>query len=466
MQAALGVLVTAAVFLVPGLAAGGTALAAAAGSCDSWVGGSGMWSNASSWSGGVVPGPDTNVCITAPGTYTVTVEDLQNANSITLGGSSGKQTLVVVGNKSVESDLTVTSASTVNANGDLEVSSTGGGSSYLRDTTITNNGTFEAIGSGSITPDQIYTSITNEKGATVDIDDDSEFPLDGSVVANSGTFNIAKGATMLLNGPGTFTQSAGTLDVTGTLQTATNDVFNENGGVETGNPVDITNTTLKDSKGTGTFDLAGSGAALAGTVPRGQTLNLLGDPNDEETTLASPDVLNDGTIVLTSEAGTFAEIAGAPLLNAGRLYVEGSGQDQLHSDITNETGATLDLTTPSPTQVVGALTNEGKLLLGSGAHVALNGGSIALRHSSTMDVTIAAKAGGPETTGSGTLSLAGTLEVTTVGSLKVGHSYSIISQATPTGHFTGLDFLKPAFGITYSSTAVTLTVTASLHTRG
>ena len=456
LRIALGALTTITVLCVPVLAGASTAVATSSSSCDSWTGGSGMWSDASGWSDGV-PGPSTDVCINAPGTYTVTVEDLQVANSITLGGSSGRQTLVVVGNTSVESELTITSSSTVNANGILEVSSTGGGSSYLRDSTIVNDGTFEAIGSGSVTPDQIYTGLTNEKGATVDIDDDSEFPLNGSVVTNSGTFNVSKGVTMLLDGPDTFTQSGGTLDVAGTLQTATGDVFIENGGSAIGNPVNITNTTLKDSKGTGTFDLEGDGAGLSGTVPRGQTLFVLGTPDDEETSLVSR-VLNDGTIVVTSPSGNFAALAGAPLVNAGRLDVEGTGQDQLRCDVTNDAGGTLDLTTLAPTQIAGALTNEGTFLLGPGAQAALDGGSVSLRASSTTKVTVAAKGGGPEITGSGPLSLGGTLEVTAVGALKVGHNYGIISHATPTGRFGKLDFPKASFRITYSPTAVTLTV--------
>ncbi len=62
-----------------------------------------------------------------------------------------------------------------------------------------------------------------------------------------------------------------------------------------------------------------------------------------------------------------------------------------------------------------------------------------------MDATVAAKGGAPEITGSGKLSLAGTLEVTTVGTLKVGHSYGIISDSTPRGHFSKLGFPRAPF---------------------
>lgn len=463
LRAVLLTLVAAAALSAPVLAAGGTAFAAP--TCDTWVGGSGTWNetDGSNWSTGV-PTPSTNVCITNSGTYTVTAVDLLNANSITLGGSSGKQTLVVVGNSTVESELTIVSASVIEANGILEVSSTGNGSSYIRDNTITNKGTFEAIGSGSVTPDQIYTGITNEKGATVDIDDDSELPLNGSIVTNNGTFKIAKGATMALDGPDTFTQN-GTLDVAGTFQTLTGDVFNEKGGTATGHPVDVANTTFNDSGGRGTFDLEGAGTALSGTVPPGQTLNVLGIPNDAETTIVGSHVVNHGTIVLTSKAGNFAEIGGTTLLNASQLDIEGAGQDQLHANVTNEAGGTVDLTTPSPTQIGGAFTNEGKLVLGLGAEATLNGGSVSLRHGSTTDVTIAAKGRAPQITGAGTLSVGGTLDVTTVGSVKAGRHFAIVSAATPKGHFSSLDFPRASYGITYSSTAITLTAAAPLHAR-
>jgi hypothetical protein len=462
LRPAVAALLTTVVFCISALSAGGVALAGSGGSCDSWNGGSGLWGDASNWSTGV-PGSNTDVCITASGTYTVTVEDLQNANSVTLGGGSGTQTLVVVGNKTVESELTITAASTVNPNGVLEVSSTDAGSSYLRDTTISNDGTFKTIGSGSITPDQVYTGITNTAKGTVDIDDDSEFPLNSSVIANSGTFNIASGAVMDLDGPNTFTQSGGRLRVFGTLQTFAADVFVERGGTESGKPVNIDNTAFKDSKGTGTFDLEGIGTTVSGTVPRGQTLNLLGSPADDETTLASPHVLNDGTIVLTSKAGNFAELEGAGLVNTGRVDVEGTGQDELRSNITNEAGGVVDLATHSPALLESALTNKAKLLLGGGARATLDGGSIAFRPGSITDVTIAAKGGGPEISGPGTVSLGGTLEVSSVGSLKVGRSYRIISDASPKGRFTRLEASKPSFRITYSSTSVTLTVARPRH---
>jgi len=75
------------------------ALPAVASACtDSWKSAvSGSWATASDWSTGVPVSTD-DVCITVAGTYTVTVPGIAaQANSLTLGASSGTQTLDVQG---------------------------------------------------------------------------------------------------------------------------------------------------------------------------------------------------------------------------------------------------------------------------------------------------------------------------------------------------------------------------------
>ncbi len=93
---------------------GSTAAAQATGcSGDTWYGPgsnhsegtSGAWGDATNWSAGV-PESTTQVCITLPGTYTVSLKpyfganarvDVGSAESLTVGAGSGTQTLKVIG---------------------------------------------------------------------------------------------------------------------------------------------------------------------------------------------------------------------------------------------------------------------------------------------------------------------------------------------------------------------------------
>src|SRR5437773_7922550 len=71
---------------------------AAGATCDtSWASAaSGFWDLPGNWTSGV-PDGTKNACITLAGTYAVTVRGSAGAAGITLGGSSGQQTLQLVG---------------------------------------------------------------------------------------------------------------------------------------------------------------------------------------------------------------------------------------------------------------------------------------------------------------------------------------------------------------------------------
>ena len=127
-----------------------TAVAHAAG-CDTWYGPgggtsgatSGLWGVSSNWSTGVIPATPDNVCITEPGTYTVTLGTADpnsagsNVNSLTLGATSGAQTLDIAGQASISNSnetvnnvfLNMASSSMINSNGTVILDSTAGGTS-------------------------------------------------------------------------------------------------------------------------------------------------------------------------------------------------------------------------------------------------------------------------------------------------------------------------------------------------
>src|SRR5437773_2450491 len=75
----------------------------------------GNWTTASNWQPNRVPGGFDTVLITADGTYTVVLDAGVELSSFTLGGTNGKQRLVVgVG------QINISSPSVVESNGILE----------------------------------------------------------------------------------------------------------------------------------------------------------------------------------------------------------------------------------------------------------------------------------------------------------------------------------------------------------
>jgi hypothetical protein len=92
---------------------------------DSWTNtAGGSWFTPGNWSKGAPPGPEDNACITANGTYTVTMTQTGatgtvEVNSLTLGGASGTQTLAVGSSCSQSAALTAIAAITNGAHGAL-----------------------------------------------------------------------------------------------------------------------------------------------------------------------------------------------------------------------------------------------------------------------------------------------------------------------------------------------------------
>ena len=73
----------------------GAARASSAACTTSWASAtSGLWNDATKWSAGVPDAAD-DACITVDGDYTVTLEGAGSAHSLTLGATTGTQTLLV-----------------------------------------------------------------------------------------------------------------------------------------------------------------------------------------------------------------------------------------------------------------------------------------------------------------------------------------------------------------------------------
>jgi hypothetical protein len=441
---------------------------------DSWkTAASGEWLTAANWSTGVAPTSSSKVCITLAGTYKVTISGTALAGTIKLGGSSGKQTLLISGSPSASSilELSTATGSQITKQGVLEVdakNSSGSGSAdlYGPSVTIVNAGTFETKG-GKINPDYLRASLTNSSGATTKIDGITDDDADGGVttLTDEGTFSVGSAGILSLTGGSKFTHSGGTLTNDGTLS-VTSGTFTQSGGTDSGNAISVISATLSDSAGAATFDLYGT-VTLSGTIPSGQTVDAIGNPSYSTTIEPGANWTNDGTFELDSEtvSGSGSTDLYAPsdtLTNDGTFETEGGtiNPNYLRTSLTNASGGTTKIdgiTNDDADGGVTTLTNKGTLSVGSADGITLSGGSLFTQDSSgTFSPTVNASTGVFGITG-GVDTLAGTLDITTVGSPAVNNTYNVINNATSvTGTFSTVD---GTYSVTYTTTDVTAKVT-------
>jgi hypothetical protein len=188
-------------------------IARAVPTCDtSWLGGDGLWSDAAKWSGGIPSDSDAardQVCITANGTYTVTVKGNRSAAELTLGGGTGVQTL------QIEDD-------NVQGGAELRLTNQGGMSAEG----IRSNGVVNLVRTqaSSYTSFQI-TGGTLVNDGTIHSTAGADYRSFGGNLINDGTV-IAESST-LSNGAGSTWVNNGTIDIRAGGELS----FNVNGGV-------------------------------------------------------------------------------------------------------------------------------------------------------------------------------------------------------------------------------------------
>ena len=278
--------------------------------------------------------------------------------SLALGAASGpgNQTLVVLGQSSPNDSneqvnttgLSTTAPSLITAHGRLVLSSTDGGEKakgvpYGGDAVVS-GGPFANYGAVTMMVQdannkaanytQFYSALTNEPKASVT---DQSGLLDVNSVTNDGTWTVAPGASMDLAfqtpgsgyAAGVFTTS-GTVTNSGAIS-AQGGTWSQLGGAVAGNPVALqVGTKLVDHAGAAKFVVNVENASLVGTVPKGQTITVVGEvygyqgENYNSTTLGlgGTTVVNDGTIVLDAQ-GTKTG-GGAAVINDGTLRNNGT----------------------------------------------------------------------------------------------------------------------------------------------
>ena len=408
--------------------------AQAAGCSDTWIGPggntsapiSGSWGVPTNWSTGAIPGNTDNVCITGTGTYTVTLAPWSlgtadpnnagaNVNSLTLGGSSGAQTLYVDGEASISNSnetvnntfLSMAAASTVNTTGTLELDSTAGGNPTSGTPASQSGGGATVSGGPLLNYGHIVTQqedpstnpgagtffglygFTNEAGASVQINTGTltESQANTWTATNDGTITVASGASWVLT-PNTFSTASFNNDGSVVNDGAITDsgaTWAQSGGSVSGGAVVLQNAaTLADSAGTASFLQNYGTVTITGTIPAGQTVTVQGEPYNSggetyysiTTSLDGAQLVNDGTLVLDAD-GTGDTSGGAVYVTDGSIQNNGaidaevgdpSWAVHLQAGLANTHAGTMTVTGGSLDQDSGtATTNDGVVTLGPGA---------------------------------------------------------------------------------------------------
>ncbi len=458
----------------------GRAHASALRACtDAWIGpstGTSSWSVAGNWSHGV-PTKDDVACINDSGTYTVVMD--HNAawpwevGAIQIGAPAGNPTLelsglnppdnsgnvrlwlnngtIIVGGNGTHGTLAVVADANASVSiEDENPSSTNGGS-----LTIAAGGTLTLSGpkvaAWQSAQVLVHVPLTIEAGGMVDVAADTGLNLGphgsvglGTATVNAGTFHIEHGAMVTVIG--SFTQSAGSLLVDGTLTVIPDGTFTFAGGKESGSPVLLAGATLVDGPYPGSFDLTYA-CKLTGDIPAGQTVMVDGHPNNTAVSLTGPTTVK-GTLALEAFATGWAKIQdGNPgsaysgsltIVAGGTLTMSGpSGSSPpviIGVPVTNQTGGRVDVTANTSVQLgpdgyaATAAVNRGIFRIGRGSQVVLGGASTLTNDAKgTLAITVDAINKTVSGISGAGVTAGGTLAITTLGSPASGSSYVVIT---------------------------------------
>jgi uncharacterized repeat protein (TIGR03803 family) len=403
-----------------------------AAAADQWTGANSAvdtnWSDGANWSLGTPPGPG--------------------------------QTVVFTNNSSVKSFTSTVDAGFTNTIGVLEIDSTWGG-------TITVNSPLSVAGNFTLASGSF-----GGNGAVTIAAQGSQW-TGGEILVGSGgftntgrlTINTA-GGNLILTGAGTLTNN-GTIDEFGTnnlllensatLSNATGATFDltANGGVSQAGGGSFANAgILEKTGGTGTSTIATTSLDNTGTV------NVTSGTLDIAATVTqvSGKTLTGGTWMVTAGPGVHAKL---DITSVGHLTTLGAGATVTltgpNAAFTNllglrtiDTGANLSLLGGEAFTTAGALTNKGSLLLAPGSVLTVNGSytqPLAGTLTIEMGGTDASPTIGQLVSTTGTVALAGKLDVTCTVVPAVGSAFELLDNEG--GAFIGGAFKGLTEGLTF-----------------
>src|SRR5262245_56083332 len=411
--------------------------------------GGGAWNVATNWSPAQIPGAGDNALITLDGSYTVTVPTSQTVASLTLGATSGTQSLAVNAGT-----FQMDAASFVNANGILNLNNgtlTGAGSLTVGGTFEWNGGTRSGSGATILSPGavlNIQAGGASHSPGVHTIQGAGTVNWTGGDMRDGGPLTIA--ALLNISGSSTKTLHNATLNVAG------NAVWSGTGNLEMHSDNDLTPSTLNIQVG-GVFEAqnnqqlgGGNGRTVVNnagtfrkTIGTGETL-VAPAPNRFFHNTGTVEVLS-GTLRSDgggTHSGTFSAAAGAAMrfnggpneLNAGVTFA-GAGFHRISGGTTN---VNVPLSGPNFGLDGGTLTGSGTLTVsgtfdwtagtrsGSGATVLNNGAMLNIQ------------TGNVHTAGGHTVQGAGTVNWTdgrlSNGTLTIAALLNISGSSTKTLH--------------------------------
>jgi fibronectin-binding autotransporter adhesin len=363
-----------------------TPSAAHAQSCqDSWTNtAGGSWFEGANWSNKAPPSSTEEACITASGTYTVTLTSggSVTVKSLTLGGESGTQSLVLGNATNQTLTFDATAALAVGAHGALTltdgVGQNGQNVTVESGSTITNAGTItteQDQGGGRI----IKAGLSNK--GTLAINANTTFNTSKATLTNEGAVTVANEKQLALSAETAFVNGAGgKIAATGSgrvfLESGT--AFTEGAGTTSGTlPVVIESGSL-DYTGAGASTIAerNTGNTLAGASSAGQALLLENNTNQTASTTATS-FSNGGTITLTDAPGangqTVTLISSGTLTNTGTITTEADqgGTRVLQGNFVNKGTVAIGGPT-SYNGSKGTWTNEGALNVSEGERMTVS----------------------------------------------------------------------------------------------
>jgi hypothetical protein len=389
--------------IVVGLWAYSPSIAHASGCQNSWTNASGgSWYTAANWSKKALPASGEEACVTLNGTYTVTMTqgEAPTLKALTVGGTSGKQTLEVNGQCGTNAVLTTTSGLTTHADGAVSLGAVSCGASATLAGPVANGGTLtSAVGDGEGSR-YLNGSLTNT--GTLAIAYNASFEASKAVLTNDGALTIANGTHLTLENESSAVNGAGGSIAGGTsgyLLVQPKTAFTEGAGTTSGTePVLIKEGALSYT-GSGASTIAIRDAStLSGNLAAGQTLNLQGECGEDTRVEASASFTNAGAITLGSGGcGSYEtlETLSGTLTNTGSITTAAAdkeGNRYLGGNLTNKGTITVNYPTTYEGSYTkhegkeGTLTNEGTVNI-EGVQLTVVGGNTVKNESGKISAT-------------------------------------------------------------------------------
>jgi HPt (histidine-containing phosphotransfer) domain-containing protein len=291
-----------------------------------WTDGTDNWSNASDWSGGVVPGPTADVVIGSTST-----------GNVTLNGSSGDTTVdsvsILASNALTIAGITLTAAA---------------GASGI---SVASGGSLTLVGNG-----EIDGSVLSGAGVLQTASGNGGY-LAGDTVSAGTTFTSQLNATTVLLGA---IDNIGTIDVLGGNGT--------NSSLTIGNAVTLTGggvVTLDTESGGGSVYVQGNNNSLTNAANTIQGTGIFGN--------GSLTLINQAVVDATPEGGTSTLVLnGSGVTNTGTLEATAGGVLQINTTVDNA-GGTVSVDGTSTVQVFNGTIQGGTLAAAAAGTLETNG---------------------------------------------------------------------------------------------